>query len=42
MMKLLLRKTIEALEEQLNALPRKDIAVDALQNSKAILVNDLE
>ncbi len=34
-------KTIDALEEQLDALPRKEIAVDALQNSKAILVTDL-
>ena len=34
-------KTIKALEEQLDALPRKDIAVNALQNSKAILVKDL-
>jgi len=34
-------KTIKALDEQLNALPRKDIAVEALQHSKAILVKDL-
>lgn len=34
-------KTMEALKEQLDALPRKDIAAGALQNSKAILVNDL-
>jgi histidinol dehydrogenase len=34
-------KTIEALAEQLNTLPRKKIAKGALQNSKAILVNDL-
>ncbi len=37
----LIIKTVEALEEQLNALPRKDIIVAALQNSKAILVIDL-
>ncbi len=34
-------KTMEALKEQLGVLPRKDIAAGALQNSKAILVNDL-
>lgn len=34
-------KTIEALAEQLNVLPRKETAIAALQNSKAILVNDL-
>jgi histidinol dehydrogenase len=34
-------KTLEALKEQLEALPRKDIAAGALQNSKAILVHDL-
>lgn len=34
-------KTMDALKEQLDALPRKDIAAGALQNSKAILVNDL-
>lgn len=38
----IITKTIEALEEQLNTLPRKDIAVDALENSKAILVNGLD
>lgn len=37
----IIAKTIQALEEQLKALPRKDIAIEALQNSKAILVNDL-
>lgn len=34
-------KTLEALKEQLEALPRKDIAAGALQNSKAILAHDL-
>ncbi|MGN6352716.1 MAG: histidinol dehydrogenase [Parafilimonas sp.] len=34
-------KTLQALKEQLEALPRKDIAAGALQNSKAILVHDL-
>jgi histidinol dehydrogenase len=38
----IITSTIKALEEQLNALPRKGIAVDALLNSKAILVNDLD
>lgn len=37
----IINQTIKCLSEQLNALPRKDIAVAALQNSKAILVNDL-
>lgn len=35
-------KTIASLEQQLNSLPRKDIAVDALKNSKAIIVNDID
>lgn len=34
-------KTIRALDEQLNALPRKDIAVEALQHSKAMLMKDM-
>ncbi len=34
-------ETTRALEDQLNDLPRKEIAVEALQNSKAILMNDL-
>jgi histidinol dehydrogenase len=38
----IITKTLDALAEQLNALPRKDIAVDALQNSRAILLNDLD
>jgi len=37
----IIANTVKALNEQLNALPRKDIAKEALQNSKAILVNDL-
>ncbi len=37
----LIAKTIEALGKQLNILPRKEIAVVALQNSRAILVKDL-
>ena len=36
-----IRKTIKALEEQLNNLPRKEIAIAALQNSRAILVEDI-
>lgn len=35
-------KTIKALQDQLDALPRKTIATEALQNSKAILVHDLD
>ena len=35
-------RTIKALDEQLNALPRKDIALEALRNSKAILLKDLD
>ena len=38
----IIAKTLGALKVQLNALPRKEIAVDALKNSKAILVNDLD
>jgi histidinol dehydrogenase len=34
-------KTIEAINQQLINLPRKDIAVAALENSKAIVVKDL-
>lgn len=34
-------KTLEALQEQLNVLPRKDIATDALKNSHIILLNTL-
>lgn len=37
----IINQTIKCLNEQLNILPRKDIAVAALKNSKAILVNDL-
>jgi histidinol dehydrogenase len=37
----IIAKTTEALKNQLNALPRKDIALEALQNSKAILVHSL-
>lgn len=35
-------KTVKALQDQLDALPRKTIATEALQNSKAILVHDLD
>lgn len=35
-------KTVKALQDQLDALPRKTIAAEALQNSKAILVHDLD
>ncbi|MBS1745203.1 MAG: histidinol dehydrogenase [Bacteroidetes bacterium] len=34
-------KTIEAIKQQLENLPRKEIATAALKNSKAIVVNDL-
>jgi histidinol dehydrogenase len=37
----IINQTIKNIELQLNDLSRKDIAVDALKNSKAILVNDL-
>lgn len=37
-----IEKTMQALAEQLNALPRQAIADEALQNSKAILVNHLD
>jgi histidinol dehydrogenase len=39
---MILDKTIKSIEQQLNDLPRKDIAVDALKNSKAIIVNDVD
>lgn len=35
-------KTLEAIKQQLINLPRKDIATAALENSKAIVVNDLK
>ncbi len=35
-------KTIAAINEQLESLPRKEIALKALENSKAILVNNIE
>lgn len=38
----IINKTMKALEEQLKMLPRIEIASQALQNSKAILLNDIE
>ncbi len=35
-------KTIKSLQQQLNDLPRKDIAIDALKNSKAIIVKSID
>jgi histidinol dehydrogenase len=40
--KSIIEKTIKSVEQQLNDLPRKGIAIDALKNSKAIIVNDLD
>lgn len=37
----LINKTLKALDDQLNDLSRNEIAIAALQNSKAILLNDL-
>jgi len=37
-----IQKTLEAVEQQVEALPRKDIAMKALENSKAILLDKLE
>ncbi len=37
-----IKATLGALNVQLAVLPRKDIAIDALSNSKAILVNNLD
>lgn len=35
-------QTIKSIEQQLDDLPRKDIAITALKNSKAIIVNDID
>jgi len=39
---ILAEKVIKAIEQQLNNLPRKKIAEKALQNSKCIIIDDLE
>ncbi len=40
--KVIAEKTMAAIHEQLDSLPRKEIAAKALQNSKVILVNNVE
>lgn len=37
-----IEQTLEAVQEQVNKLPRKEIAIKALENSKAILLNSLD
>ncbi len=37
-----LNKTLEELDKQVNLLPRKDIAIEALKNSKAILLDSVD
>lgn len=39
---LVAEKTMAAINEQLESMPRKEIALKALENSKAILVNNIE
>jgi histidinol dehydrogenase len=40
--KTIVAQTIKSVAQQLNDLPRKDIAIEALKNSKAIVVNDID